>query len=217
MGGSCATLAIGEHMREPAELLGARSGAPVHVFPTLTGLDACDELIATLTQISRIQPPADVKRERARLVDAMLDGHFYFAGKKIAIGAEPDLLLAISTLAVDLGAKIVAAVTTAPGSRSIDLAPADVIVGDLGDLEDMAGEADLIVAHSHGRQAAERLGIPHLRVGFPIFDRLGSAYRTSIGYSGTRALIFETANLFLAAPHAHPHHELDHKQKEQIP
>ena len=215
MGDSCATLAIGEHMREPAELLGVRSGAPAYVFPTLTGLEACDDLIAALTRISGVQPPADVKRERARLVDAMLDGHFYFAGKKIAIGAEPDLLLAISTLATDLGAKVVAAVTTAPGSRSIELAPADVIVGDLGDLEDMAGEADLIVAHSHGRQAAERLGIPHLRVGFPIFDRIGSAYRTSIGYAGTRALIFETANLFLAAPHAHPHHE--HSQKEQIP
>ena len=221
VGGSCATLAIGEHMRAPAELLGERSGAPVHVFPTLTGLEACDELVAALTKISGVQPPAEVKRERARLIDAMLDGHFYFAGKKIAIGAEPDLLLAISTLATDLGAKIVAAVTTAPGSRALDLAPADIIVGDLGDLEDMAGEADLLVTHSHGRQAAERLGIPHLRVGFPIFDRLGAAYRTSIGYAGTRALIFETANLFLAALHAHPHHDdaqdHNHKQKEQIP
>ena len=221
MGGSCATLAIGEHMRAPAELLGARSGAPAHVFPTLTGLDACDEFVAMLSTISGISAPRDVRRERARLVDAMLDGHFYFAGKKIAIGAEPDLLLAISTLATDLGGKIVAAVTTAPGSRSIDLAPADVIVGDLGDLEDMAGEADLLVTHSHGRQAAERLGIPHLRVGFPIFDRLGAAYRASIGYAGTRALIFETANLFLAAPHAHPRHDdaqdHDHKEKEKIP
>lgn len=94
-----------------------------------------------------------------------------------------------------------------------------MIVGDLGDLEDMAGAADLLVTHAHGRQAADRLGIPHLRVGFPIFDRLGSAYRTSIGYSGTRSLIFETANLFLAAPHAHGHdtHGETRKQKEQIP
>ena len=219
MNASCATIAVGEHMRDAAELLGERSATPVHVFPTLTGLDACDALIATLTEISHAPAPADVRRDRARLVDAMLDGHFYFAGKKIAIGAEPDLLLAFSTLATDLGAKIVAAVTTAPGSRSIGLAPAEVIVGDFGDLEDMAGEADLLVAHSHGRQAAERLGVPHLRIGFPIFDRIGSAYRTSIGYSGTRNLIFETANLFLAAPHAHPHHVTshDHKEKEQIP
>ena len=218
MSDSCATIAVGEHMRAAAELLGERSEAPVHMFPTLTGLEVCDELIATLSKLSRKTAPAEVRRDRARLVDAMLDGHFYFAGKKIAIGAEPDLLLGFATLATDLGAKIVAAVTTSPGSRAIALAPADVIVGDLGDLEDMAHGADLIVSHSHGRQAADRLGVPHLRVGFPIFDRLGSAYRTSVGYAGTRNLIFETANLFLAEPHVHPDHEASHahKQKEQI-
>ncbi len=215
MGGSCATIAIGEHMREAAELLTERTGAPAHILPTLTGLDACDELVAALTKISGVSAPSDVRRERQRLLDAMLDGHFYFAGKKLAVAAEPDLLLSITTLASELGARIVAAVTTASGSRAIDLAPADVIVGDLGDLEDMAGEADMIVTHAHGRQAAERLGVPHLRVGFPIFDRLGAAYRTSIGYAGTRGLIFEIANLFLSSPHAHSHPE--HKEKEHAP
>lgn len=219
MGESCATIAVGEHMRAAAELLSERSQAPAYVFPTLVGLEASDQMVSTLSRLSRMSAPPEVRRERARLVDAMLDGHFYFAGKKIAIGAEPDLLLGLASLATDLGARIVAAVTTTPGSKAIELTPADVIVGDLGDLEDMAGAADLLVTHAHGRQAADRLGIPHLRVGFPIFDRLGSAYRTSIGYSGTRSLIFETANLFLAAPHAHGHdtHGETRKQKEQIP
>ena len=220
MGTSCATIAIGEPMREAAELLGERSGAPVHVFPTLTGLEGSDALVARLIEMSGVSAPADVRRERARLLDAMLDGHFYFAGKKVAIAAEPDLLLAMATLATDLGAKVTAAVTTSPGSRASALAPAEVIVGDLGDLEDMAVGADLLVTHSHGRQAAERLAIPHLRVGFPIFDRLGAAYRTSIGYAGTRSLIFETANLFLAAPHGHPGHgeaAEERGQKETIP
>lgn len=219
MGESCATIAVGEHMRAAAELLSERSQAPAYVFPTLVGLEASDQMVSTLSRLSRMSAPPEVRRERARLVDAMLDGHFYFAGKKIAIGAEPDLLLGLASLATDLGARIVAAVTTTPGSKAIDLTPADVIVGDLGDLEDLANEADLLVTHAHGRQAAERLGIPHLRVGFPIFDRLGSAYRSSIGYSGTRNLIFETANLFLAAPHVHGHdtHGETRKQKEKIP
>ncbi|MCB9999653.1 MAG: nitrogenase iron-molybdenum cofactor biosynthesis protein NifN [Methylobacteriaceae bacterium] len=212
MGGACATIAIGEHMRDAAELLAERTGAPAHVLPMLTGLDACDDLVATLTQISGAPAPADIRRERQRLLDAMLDGHFYFAGKKLAVAAEPDLLLAIATLATELGAKITAAVTTVSGSRAIELTPADVVVGDLGDLEDLAADADMIVSHAHGRQAAERLGVPHLRVGFPIFDRLGATYRTSVGYAGTRGLIFEIANLFLSAPHGHaPHtHEKEH-------
>ena len=215
MGGACATIAIGEHMREAADLLAARTGAPAHVLSTLSGLDACDEFVAILSQISGVPAPADIRRERQRLLDAMLDGHFYFAGKKLAVAAEPDLLLAISTMASELGAKIVAAVTTASGSRAIALAPADVIVGDLGDLEDLAHGADMIVTHAHGRQAADRLGVPHLRIGFPIFDRLGAAYRTSVGYAGTRSLIFEMANLFLSAPHGAEHNS--QPAKEHVP
>ena len=58
---------------------------------------------------------------------------------------------------------------------------ATVTVGDFGDLEALAEGCDLLVAHSHGRQAAERLGLPHLRVGFPIFDRLGAQHRFQQG------------------------------------
>ena len=203
MGQSCATFAIGEHMRAPAELLEARSGVPSIVFDTLTGLDACDRFVVELSQLSGRAVPARIRRERERLVDAMLDGHFHFAGRRIAIGAEPDLLYALSSLMSDLGATICAAVTTTGTSPVLGKVPAQVITGDLGDLERLAGDADLIATTSHGRQAAEHLHIPHLRVGFPIFDRLGAAYRTSVGYAGTRSLIFEVANTFLAETH-HP-------------
>ncbi|MGO4869590.1 MAG: nitrogenase iron-molybdenum cofactor biosynthesis protein NifN [Roseiarcus sp.] len=219
LGRARATIAIGAHMRGPAELLEARTGAPSVVFDTLTGLEPCDRLVVELAQIADVPVPAAVCRERNRLVDAMLDGHFYFAGKKIAIGAEPDLLYGTASLMADLGATIVAAVTTEGGSPVLDKTPAHVVVGDLGDLEALAGEADLIATHSHGRQLAEKLGVPHLRIGFPIFDRLGSAYRTSVGYAGTRSLIFEAANAFLAeSRHATPQ-SLDpfrHREKEAI-
>ena len=43
--------------------------------------------------------PAKYRRQRSQLVDAMLDGHFYFGGKSVAIGAEPDLLLDYRLLA----------------------------------------------------------------------------------------------------------------------
>ena len=72
-------------------------------------------------------------------------------------------------------------------------------VGDLGDFEAMAEGADLLVTHSHGRQASERLGVPLMRVGFPIFDRLGSQHKLRVGYQGARDLIFEAANIFEGA------------------
>lgn len=82
--------------------------------------------------------------------------------------------------------------------------PAEVTVGDFGDLEQRAAGADLLVSHAHGRQASERLGIPLFRVGFPIFDRLGAQHRRSVLYEGTRDLIFEVANTLIAADHHHP-------------
>ena len=80
-----------------------------------------------------------------------------------------------------------------------------VLVGDLQDFEDSAraAGAELLVTHSHGRQASERLDVPLLRVGFPIFDRLGAMHRCTAGYQGTRNLIFEVSNIILSGLHEH--------------
>jgi nitrogenase molybdenum-iron protein NifN len=71
------------------------------------------------------------------------------------------------------------------------------ILGDLEDLERGAADCDLLVTHSHGRQAAERLNKPLLRIGFPVFDRIGNAHRCQVGYRGTMALIYEISNLMI--------------------
>lgn len=206
MGRAIHTIAIGEHMRKPADLLHARTGVPFTLFASLTGLEPTDRLITLLSQLSGHAAPARIRRQRSQLVDAMLDGHFHFGGKRIAIAGDPDLLYALSMFFAGLGAEIVAAVASTHHSPLLDRIPAErILVGDLADLEDeaKAGDADLLVTHSHGRQAAERLGIPLLRVGFPIFDRLGPAHRATILYRGTRDLIFEVANIVLAGLHAH--------------
>jgi nitrogenase molybdenum-iron protein NifN len=81
----------------------------------------------------------------------------------------------------------------------------EVLIGDLEDLENGAAGCDLLITHAHGRQMAERLNIPFYRMGIPIFDRLGAGHQLSIGYRGTRTLIFEIGNMLMAnAHHAHP-------------
>lgn len=200
------TIAVGEQMRAAAEALERRSGVPFRLYPSLSGLRATDRLVRALLDLSGLaEPPAKVKRWRSQLVDALLDGHFWLEGRKVALAGDPDLLHAYCGLFAGLGAEIVAAVASTDKSRVLPFTQAPAVhVGDLGLLEDLATEhgADLLVAPAHGRQAAERLGIPHLRAGFPIFDRLGAAHRASVGYRGTRALVFEAANLILAQPHS---------------
>lgn len=203
LGGSAHCIAIGEHMRAPAEALKRRAGVPYTLLPTASGLAAADRLVTLLARISGRPVPARIRRRRAQLQDAMLDGHFFFGGKKIAIAAEPDLLYQMASFFSEMGAETSVAIAATGDSAILPAVPAaEVTVGDFGDLEAMAEGADLIVSHSHGRQAAERLGLPHYRVGFPIFDRLGAQHRRTIGYEGTRDMIFEAANIFQSL-HAH--------------
>jgi nitrogenase molybdenum-iron protein NifN len=205
MGGSAVTIAIGEHMRDAAETLQAKAGVPYRLFDRLTGLEANDELMCFLAEISLNEVSAKYRRQRSQLVDAMLDGHFHLGGKTVALGAEPDLLWQIGSFLAEMGCEIAAAVTTTASPLLEELPAAEVLIGDLEDLENRAAGCDLLVTHSHGRQAAERLSIPFYRYGLPTFDRLGAAHKLSIGYRGTRDLIFEIGNLFLDhLPHPHP-------------
>lgn len=196
-------IAIGEHMRRPAEALSRKTGLAYTLLPTLTGLAASDRLITLLARLSTRPVPASIRRRRSQLQDAMLDGHFHFGGRRVAIAAEPDLLYQMASFFTEMGAEVPVAIASTPDSPILEAVPAEVTVGDLGDLEERAMGVDLLVSHAHGRQASERLGIPLFRVGFPIFDRLGSQHRRSALYEGTRDLIFEVANTLIAADHHH--------------
>jgi nitrogenase molybdenum-iron protein NifN len=201
MGSALYTVAIGEQMHGAAITLEYRTGVPYKLFDRLTGLAVNDELMGFLSAISGVPVPRKYRRQRSQLIDAMLDGHFYFGGKRVAIAAEPDLLSAMAHWLHEMGCEIQAAVTTTQ-SPALERIPVEkVVLGDLEDLELSASGADLLVTHSHGRQAAERLGIPLFRVGIPVFDRLGAGHQLSVGYRGTRNLIFEVGNLFLANTH----------------
>lgn len=207
MGGAGWTIAVGEQMWDAAEAMRDRTGVPYRLFPRLCGLAANDEFIMFLSEITGRPVPRKYRRQRGQLVDAMLDGHFHLGGRTLAIGAEPDLLFDIGSMLHEMGARIAVAVSTTR-SPVLERVPTEtVLIGDLEDLERQADETgcDLLITHSHGRQAAERLGVPFFRMGLPMFDRLGAGHLTSVGYRGTRNLIFSIANLIIAD--AEQHHE----------
>jgi nitrogenase molybdenum-iron protein NifN len=201
MGSSVCTIAIGEQMRGAAITLEHRTGVPYRLFERLTGLAVNDELMSFLSGVSGVSVPRKYRRLRSQLVDAMLDGHFYFGGKRVAIAAEPDLLSAMALWLREMGCEIQAAVTTTQSPALERIPVGEVVLGDLEDLEIRAAGADLIVTHSHGRQAAERLGISLFRLGLPNFDRLGASHQVTVGYRGTRDLIYAIGNIFLGNAH----------------
>ena len=208
MGHAGWTIAIGEQMRAAAVALENKAGVPFRLFERLCGLGPNDAFIAFLSEISGRPAPLKYRRQRGQLIDAMLDGHFHLGGRKLAIGAEPDLLYDVGSFLHEMGAHIEAAVTTTHSPVLENLATEEVLIGDLEDLETQArGKGcDLLVTHSHGRQAAERLKIPFHRLGIPMFDRLGAGHKLSVGYRGGRELIFAVANLLIA--HREDNHQV---------
>lgn len=205
MGASEITLAIGDHMRPAAAALELKADVPSVFFDRLTGLEATDRFVRTLSNVSGRPVPARLRRQRESLVDAMLDGHFFMSRKRIAVALEPDLLFTATSFLAELGADVVAAVSPTQAAVLERLAARTVLVGDHSDVEALAAGADLIVSNSHGRMGAARLGVPLFRMGLPQFDRLGGGLTVHVGYRGSRDLLFAIANLFLAKEMEHGH------------
>jgi len=200
MGEAAHTLAIGAQMRAAAQALETKTGVPFTLLERLCGLAPSDTLISLLSDLSGRPVPLKYRRQRGQLVDAMLDGHFHTGGRRLAIGAEPDLLFDLGSMLHEMGIEMTAAVTTTHSPVLERLPTRDVLIGDLEDLETLAAErgCDFLVTHSHGRQAAKRLHIPFFRAGMPMFDRIGAGHQLKVGYRGTRDLVFEIANLLIA-------------------
>ena len=213
VGRSAATLVLGHSLSKAAEILTERFGTPATVFDQLTGLGAVDEFLYTLTQLSGCPVPAKYDRQRRRVQDAMLDTHFYFGQKKVAIALEPDLLYNIAWWLHSTGADIQAAVTPTKSPLLKALPTEKAYIGDLEDFEELATGADLLITNSKARPLARRLGIPLFLHGFPMLDHFGNNHRCTVGYRGTLELLFDIGNIFLEADQERVH-ELVHQWRQ---
>jgi nitrogenase molybdenum-iron protein NifN len=204
-GRSGGVLAVGAGLGSAARML---AGSDAWVAPHAVGLDASDALVMQLAAVAGRQVsdvPESLRQWRSRLTDGLLDASGVLAGRRVALALEPDLLAGVAALLTEAGCRVVTAVTTAAAGAADHLLrlPCDeVVIGDFEDVEMRAREAgaELLVASSHGAAAAGRLGIPLLRLGFPVVDRLGSQHLTSVGYRGSLRLLFAVANELLAVP-----------------
>ena len=203
MGQSELTLCIGEHMRTAAVALELKTDVRTLFFDRLTGLEASDRLVGALAELSGRPVPARLRRQRENLVDAMLDGHFFFSRKRVVVGLEPDLLFAVTAFLGDMGATVVGAVSPTQAPVLAKVRADTVMVGDHADVEALTKGCDLIVSNAHGRQGAARTGVELYRMGLPQFDRLGAGLKVGVGYRGTRDLIFDMGNRFLARETEH--------------
>ena len=198
MGSSEFTLAAGMSLGPAALLLKERFDIEYRVFDSLAGLEDTDQFLETLSMLAGRPVPARYERQRRVLSDSMRDAHAVFAAKRICIALEPDHALQTSKWLAGMAADVPLAVLP-QFSAAAERGQAENIV--VGDLFSIKGDFDLMIANSHAVDTAERLSIPLLQTGFPVYKVFGNTNRVTIGYRGTQSLIQEAATLFAKEVH----------------
>lgn len=200
IGKSQMTIAIGSSMERSAQIIEEHAGIPYQLFPSLTGLKANDKFFSFLQSLSGKTVPLRYRWQRENLLDCMLDAHFYYAGCKAVVALEPDHLYSIMEWLKEMGVTICGLVSSMAAPLLKKMAE-EVAIGDLFDLENMAGGTDLWISNSHGKQGAARKGVPFFPTGLPLFEQIGSSLMTSVGYRGTTELVIKVGNILIERGH----------------
>ncbi len=203
LGDAIATVVIGASLQQAALVLEEKTGVPTYYLNHLYGLQANDALMSVLITISGNPVPERLERQRAQLQDALLDTHFMLGQLRVALAADADLLAAFVDLLQETGVEVVTAVTSCNVPLLARIPVTSIKIGDLEDMEKLAitSKAQLVIGNSHAVISAERLNVPILRAGFPLYDVIGGYAKTWIGYAGSRQTLFDLANLVIN--HAH--------------
>ncbi|MBU1044036.1 MAG: nitrogenase molybdenum-iron protein subunit beta [Candidatus Omnitrophica bacterium] len=198
-GDSKATLALGSFASEAgAKQLDISFKVPFKVLDIPIGLSATDRFIESLSSVAGVKVPDSFVAERGRLVDVITDMSQYFYGKKVALFGDPDQLIPLTEFLIDLNMKPVHMVSGTPGKKFMERI--EEVSGDLfktmnvqnGAQADMFllhqwiknEKPDLLIGNTYGKYIARDEGIPFVRMGFPILDRIGHSYFPTVGYSG---------------------------------
>jgi nitrogenase molybdenum-iron protein NifN len=207
------SFALGPSAERAARAVNERFLVPYVTLDSVTGLMDSDLFVRHLMEVSDSnKAPKTVQRDRERLLDVMLDAHFFTGGKRLSAALEPDELLAVTKIAKEVGMGFKALIAPADGPAIPRIDANEVAIGDLGDLENLAGGSDLIAACYRAQHIAKHLGVPFLRMGIPIFDHIHEPMRSKVGYNGSARLLADIANLLLEQEE----HEIESRHLEDV-
>jgi len=201
---------IGEAKESAGTWLSDTCSVPCHRLGLPIGITESDRFFETLSQVTGREMPEKHRKERGRLLDSYVDGHKYMMNVKAVVFGEEDLVVAVSAFLKEIG---VLPVLIASGGRSghltsgikkmfPDYEARGITVmedADFMDVEAAAGKvsADVLIGNSKGYAMSRRLGLPLMRIGFPIHDRLGGPRQLHVGYRGTQSLFDRLANIMI--------------------
>jgi nitrogenase molybdenum-iron protein NifN len=211
MSGSAVSLSfsptVGPENRSGATLE-SRFGVPERVLGFPIGIAESDNLFHAFEEIAGCPIPDRHALERDRLIDSYVDGHKFVFGKRAVVYGEEDFVVGMATFLAEIGVTpcLCASGGTSGRMREAILARIDRTEGveildnaDFAKIEEHAesAEPDFAIGNSKGYGFARRLGIPLIRVGFPIHDRIGAQRLLHVGYRGTQHLFDRVVNAMI--------------------
>ncbi len=193
----------GEYLVKEFGVANHRLGLPI-------GLRETDRFFGLLEELSGRPVPKRHAGERGRFIDACVDSHKYIFGKKAIIYGEEDLVVGLTALMAEIGVRPVLCASGGKSGRLMeaiesvtrDILPDLPLIREGMDFYEIAEEAealgpDLLVGHSKGYFLTRKRGIPLVRVGFPIHDRMGGQRILHLGYRGGQTLLDRVVNAII--------------------
>jgi nitrogenase molybdenum-iron protein beta chain len=175
------------------------------------GVGNTDSFFEELSKLTGKPIPAQVEAERGRAVDAMVDSHPYVHGKRFALVGDPDILLGMMSIIMEMGGEPVHIICTngdkhfeAEANELLASSPfganGTVYIGkDMWHLRSLlfTDPVDLLIGNSYAKFLTRDTGTPLVRIGFPLFDRHHLHRQPIIGYLGALNLVTMLVNTVL--------------------
>jgi nitrogenase molybdenum-iron protein beta chain len=211
LGDSNGVIALGDIISSPpAEHLQKKFKVPFSLLPLPVGITNTDKYILALRQKSQKEVPVELDDERGRLVDLLLDSHQYTYQKEVAIFGDPDTVIGLTSLVLEMGMIPKYVITGSPHSDFVHIVNAlfakygatGCTVKSGADLfllhQWIKNEpVDLMIGTTYGKQIARAQDIPFIRAGFPVIDRYGGPLLPIVGYTGGIMLAEKIINALL--------------------
>lgn len=190
-------------------------GTPFYELPIPIGVKYSDLFFERLGVLSGKELPARYVGQRARLIDAYVDGHKYVFGKKAVVYGPEDMVIALAAFLNEIGmipvvcgtgekkGKLADSLQEVLGSNFNKITAREDV--DFIELEEIAADKniDMVIGNSNGYKLAGKLNVPLIRVGLPIHDRIGAARIATLGYQGTQELFDRIVNEFIRQKQEH--------------
>lgn len=193
-----ATISMQQYCTEKTLPYIATKGQETVALNHPVGVAGTDKFLMEVSRITGKPIPAELEKERGRLVDAIADSSAHIHGKKFAIYGDPDLCLGLAAFLMELGAEPVHVLATNGNKEWAEKMQALFDSSPFGkgchayagkDLWHMRSllftePVDFLIGNTYGKYLERDTGTPLIRIGFPIFDRHHHHRYPLWGYQG---------------------------------